>query len=142
MPLTQRQLELVRESFSVLRDDPIPKSIDFYTSLFRQAPELKAMFREDLAGQGMRFMATLGAIVDNLHDTKAMADRYADLGRAHRALGVRAQDFEPMGKALIETLSATLGDAFTPEMQEAWETAYTEFSRDIIAKGDIPQPPS
>ena len=137
MPLTQRQMDLVRESFSALRDDPVPKSIDFYDALFRTAPELKVLFREDLAGQGMRFMATLGVIVDNLHNPNAMADRYADLGHAHRAMGVKAKDFAPMRQALIETLQHTLGDAFTDEMHEAWETAYAKFSRDIITRGNI-----
>ena len=137
MPLTERQLELIRSSFTALRDDPQPKSIEFYDALFRHAPELRGMFRDDLAGQGMRFMATLAAIVDNLHNPGAMEARYADLGAGHRALGVKASDFEPMGRALIDTLRETVGDDFTPEMQEAWETAYAEFSRQIIEKGGI-----
>ena len=139
MPLTERQLGLVRDSFAALRNDPVPKSLEFYDALFRKAPELKGLFREDLTGQGMRFMATLGAIVDNLHDSNAMADRYTDLGNAHRAMGVKAKDFIPMGQALFETLEHTLGEDFTPETKEAWEIAYAEFSRDIIAKGEIPQ---
>lgn len=138
MPLTERQLELVRSSFSALRDDLQPKSIEFYDALFRHAPQLKGLFREDLAGQGMRFMATLTVIVDNLHRPGAMDDRYADLGGAHRAMGVKVADFEPMGRALIDTLRGALGDDFTPEAQEAWETAYAEFSREIINRGSIP----
>ncbi len=116
--------------------------MQFYEALFRRAPHLKPMFREDLGGQGMRFMATLGAIVDNLHRPEhrpeAMADRYTDLGAGHRAIGVTARDFEPMGKALLDTLEETLGDAFTPEKREAWALAFAEFSHDIIERGEIP----
>lgn len=139
MPLSDRQLELIRSSFAALRDDPAPKSIEFYEALFRHAPELRELFRDDLTNQGMRFMSTLGAIVDNLHNPGAMASRYADLGAGHRALGVTARDFEPMGKALIETLESTLGARFTDEMRAAWETAYAEFSREIIERGGIPE---
>lgn len=138
MPLTDRQLELIRSSFTALRDNPQPKSIEFYDALFRYAPDLKDLFREDLAGQGMRFMSTLGAIVDNLHSPGAMDKRYAYLGAGHRALGVKATDFEPMGRALIDTLRKTLGSEFTPEIQDAWEMAYAEFSQEIIKRGEIP----
>ena len=96
------------------------------------------MFRDDLAGQGMRFMSTLSVIVDNLHDPSSLDERYADLGRGHAGMGVRARDFEPMGRALIETLRDTLGDIFTAEMESAWLLAYGQFSEAIIAKGKIP----
>ena len=56
MALTDRQLALIRSSFDALRDDLQPKSIEFYDALFQFAPGLRPMFREDLAGQGMKFM--------------------------------------------------------------------------------------
>ncbi len=139
MPLSDRQLTLIRDSFDMLRDDIEPKSIQFYEALFKHAPHLRDMFREDIAGQGMRFMSTLRVIVDNLHNPDAMAGRYADLGAGHKAMGVKAEDFEPMGRALIETLANAIGDDFTPETRAAWETAYSDFSKEIIRRGDIPQ---
>jgi nitric oxide dioxygenase len=138
MSLTERQLLLIRDSFDMLRDDIEPRSIQFYDALFHHAPHLRDMFREDIAGQGMKFMTTLRVIVDNLHNPDAMAERYTDLGEGHRAMGIKAADFEPMGKALLETLANALGDDFTPETREAWQMAYDEFSTEIIKRGDIP----
>ncbi len=138
MPLSERQMMLIRDSFDMLRDDIEPRSIQFYDALFKHAPHLRDMFREDIAGQGMRFMSTLRVIVDNLHNPDAIAGRYSDLGEGHRAMGVKAVDFEPMGQALIETLANAMGDDFTPETREAWLAAYTEFSDEIIKRGDIP----
>ena len=137
MPLSQKQLVLIRDSFDALRNDIEPKSIQFYEALFRHAPHLRPLFREDLAGQGMRFMSTLRVIVDNLHNPDAMAERYAELGQGHRAMGVKAADFEPMGRALADTLQSALGDEFTDETRTAWETAYREFSSEIIRLGEI-----
>ena len=140
MSLTERQMALVRTSFQALRDDQQPRFTEFYEALFRHAPELRPMFREeDLGGQGMRFMTTLSVIVDNLHHPEALEERYADLGRGHRALGVKAEHFEPMGKALIDTLAASLGPKFNDETREAWEVAYAEVAGAIIGKGDIPK---
>lgn len=138
MTVTEKQLDLIRQSFAVLREDLEPKSVYFYGALFKYAPELKSMFREDdMAGQGMRFMSTLSAIVDNLHDPAALVQRYEDLGRSHAAMGVKASYFGPMGKALVDTLRQTLGDRFTPEMEEAWETAYADLSHEIVKLGHI-----
>ena len=93
------------------------------------------MFREeDLGGQGMRFMTTLSVIIDNLHHPEAIEERYADLGAGHRALGVKAEHFEPMGKALIDTLADSLGARFTDETREAWKAAYAEVAQAIIEK--------
>ncbi|MGH1464686.1 MAG: globin domain-containing protein [Cognatishimia sp.] len=140
MPLSTDQMDLIRDSFEQLRSDLQPKSIAFYQSLFELAPHLKPMFRDDdLAGQGMRFMSTLGAIVDNLHTPEAMEQRFRYLGAGHRAMGVTVQDFAPMGVALIETLANTLGNEFTDETREAWTQAYADFSREIIKRGKIPE---
>ena len=140
MSLTDRQMALVRTSFQALRDDPQPRFAEFYDALFRHAPELRPMFRdEDMGGQGMRFMSTLAVIVDNLHHPEALEERYADLGAGHRAMGVKAEHFEPMGKALIDTLAESLGAKFTDETRQAWEAAYAEVSHTIISRGDIPE---
>jgi len=139
MALTDRQIALIRESFTALRDDPKPKSLDFYEAFFARAPELREMFRtDDLAGQGMRFMSTLGMIVDNLEHPGALAERFADLGNAHRAMGVKADHFAPMGAALNDTMAQTLGDGFTQEAREAWEAAFAQVSQEIIDRGGIP----
>ncbi|WP_101068399.1 globin domain-containing protein [Roseovarius salinarum] len=137
MSLSEKQLALIRQSFDTLRKDPVSHSTEFYEALFRRAPQLRNLFRDDLSNQGMRFMTTLGAIVDNMHDPEALSGRYAELGKGHRALGVKAEDFEPMGEALLETLEKALGDAFTPEMRAAWAEAYDEMAREIIERGDI-----
>jgi nitric oxide dioxygenase len=139
MAPTERQLELVRDSFAELRKDPRPRFVEFYEAFFRRAPELRSMFREDdLGGQGMRFMSTLGVIVDDLNRPEALEDRLTELGQAHRAMGVKAAHFEPMGAALLETLENTLGADFTPEARAAWEAAYAQVADEIIRRGDIP----
>ena len=124
MTLTDRQLALIRTSFKALRDNPEPRSIEFYDHFFRHAPHLRDMFRDDdIGGQGMRFMSTLAVIIDNLENPEKIADRYADLGQSHRAMGVRAEFFEPMGEALIDTLAESLGEKFDDETRNAWRSA-------------------
>ena len=137
MALTTRQAELIRQSFETLQQRLGPASMSFYDSLFRRAPDLRAMFRDDLAGQGMKFMTTLGTIIGNLEDPESQGDRFAELGRGHALIGVKAAHFAPMGEALIETLREELGAAFSPEMEAAWRAAYDELAARIIRRGRI-----
>ena len=91
MPLSDQQLDLIRRSFDTLREQMLPASTFFYDELFRRAPELRQLFRDDLEGQGMKFMSTLAVIVDNLHHVETLAPHYQELGKLHRHLGVTAE---------------------------------------------------
>ena len=137
MPLSDTQKTQIREGFAHLRESLQPASLAFYEAFFRRRPDLRPMFRDDLAGQGMRFMATLGLVVDMLDTPEMLADRMADLGRGHAALGVQAEHFAPMGEALIETLQGELGPDFTPEAEAAWRAAYAEVARQLVASGQL-----
>ncbi len=137
MPLSDDQLTLIRQSFDVLRHDMAPASTFFYDDLFRRAPELRALFRDDLAGQGMKFLSTLAVIVDNLHKPEDLATRYADLGGLHRVLGVKAGMFQPMEEALLATIKDAMGETYTIEIEAAWRTAYQEMASALIDRGGI-----
>ena len=95
------------------------------------------MFREDIEGQGMRFLATLSMIVGHLDQPDAMAARLEELGQGHRAMGVTQAQFAPMGEALIATLADALGEGFTPETRAAWEAGFTEITKAVVEKGGI-----
>ncbi len=138
MPLSDEQLRLIRQSFDLVRENLEPSSTFFYEELFRRAPKLRSLFRDDLAGQGMKFMTTLAVIVDNLHQPEELAGRYTDLGALHARLGVRAAMFVPMGEALLATIREVLGEGYTPEIEAAWRTAYQDMAAALIAGGHIP----
>ncbi len=137
MAVTQRQIALIRASFDGLRGDMRPPSEQFYTALFRRAPQLRPLFREDLEGQGMKFMSTLAVIVDNLHDEADLAERYVELGGNHATVGVHVRDFDTMREALIDMFRYLQGDAFDAETEAAWRVAYDDMARAMIGSGGI-----
>lgn len=137
MPVSARQAQLVRESFAQLRRRLEPASMAFYEALFRRDPSLRGLFRDDLAGQGMKFMSALGTVVEHIERPAELGDRFAELGSVHALIGVRAADFEPMGEALVETLRDELGAAFDAEMETAWRAAYGELAERMIRRGGI-----
>jgi hemoglobin-like flavoprotein len=46
------------------------------------------------------------------------------LGKRHVAYGVTDEHYDTVGAALLWTLEAGLGDAFTAEVKDAWATTY------------------
>ncbi|WP_116130824.1 globin domain-containing protein [Tropicimonas sp. IMCC34043] len=137
MPPSDKELALVHQSFSDLRPYLEPTSIEFYEKLFERAPHLRQLFREDLKGQGMRFMTTLGTILTDLENPGSGKVDYATLGHLHATLGVKAEHFKPMEEALMDTLRSKLGERFTPELEAAWRKAYEEFSAKLIEAGGV-----
>ncbi|WP_172294354.1 globin domain-containing protein [Pseudoruegeria sp. HB172150] len=137
MPVTHEQIALIRWSFDKLRPRLEPASTFFYEELFRLRPDLREMFREDLAGQGMKFMSTLETVIDSLEAPATIAERIEELGQQHRRLGVTGEMFEPMGEALITTLREVLDD-LGPDVEAAWRAAYADLSDAMVEKGDIP----
>lgn len=137
MTLTHTELDMVRSSLSQLRREFDGYSLYFYEALFRRAPEMRDLFREDLAGQGMKFMSTLSVIVEKLDDKDASAAQYSGLGKMHSSLGIKAVDFKPMEEALIDTLRTGLGDEFSPELEAAWRKAYEQVSHNMIQRGGL-----
>jgi len=136
--VTEAELDQLRESYSKLKGDAEENPVFFYDALFRHAPGLRQMFREDLQGQGMKFMTTLGVILAKLNDETAVDPHFQELGKRHKSLGVLAQHFGPMEEALIDTLRHALGDGLTPELERLWRQAFTEIAGRMIQRGSIP----
>lgn len=137
MAVSEHQAALLRTSFHQLRERLEPLSLSFYEALFRRRPDLRAMFRDDLAGQGMKFMTTLGIVVENASNPEKLSGRYSDLGVGHARMGVKAEHFEPMGEALIDALREELGKDFTDDHEAAWRAAYADLAQRMIGRGGI-----
>ena len=55
-----------------------------------------------------------------------------ELGSKHHRFGVAPDMFPVMGEALMFTLKVTLKEAFTNEIEQAWEETYKALSDDMI----------
>ncbi|MCK7494468.1 MAG: globin domain-containing protein [Comamonadaceae bacterium] len=82
------------------------------------------MFRGDMVAQGRKLMQMIAAAVKGLDRLEGLMPVVQDLGRRHVEYGVRPQHYDTVGAALIDTLAAGLGPAFTPEVRKAWLAVY------------------
>lgn len=123
--MTPESIALVESSFEKVK--PIaPQAAElFYGKLFELDPNLKHLFKGDMAEQGRKLMATLAFAVGGLRKPDTIIGAVQDLGRRHVGYGVKDAHYATVGIALLWTLEQGLGPAFTPETKAAWTEVYT-----------------
>ena len=78
-------------------------------------------------------MQTLSWILDNLENSDELVQAAEALARRHLGYGVTAAQYQTVGEALVATLKAGLGDAFSEEDAAAWNRVYGGLSETMIA---------
>ena len=70
----------------------------------------------------------LAWVITNLDRPDELLREMRALGARHSGYGVTIDQYAPVGSALIWMFQHTLGDRFTPEMEEAWLEFYAFLS--------------
>ncbi|KGB83470.1 MAG: hemin receptor [Confluentimicrobium sp.] len=130
--MTPEQIDMVQGSFAKVVPIKDAAAAIFYARLFEIAPEVKPYFKGDMTEQGAKLMATLGVVVNGLKNLDAIVPVAQKLAVGHVAYGVKPEDYQSVGAALLYTLGQGLGDGFTPEVEAAWTEAYTILSGVMI----------
>lgn len=132
--MTPDQIKLVQDSFREVVPIKTAAAALFYEKLFAIDGSLKRLFREtDMSKQGAKLMAALGFVVHGLSRAETILPTVQGLARRHVGYGVEERHYPIVGQALIETLEAGLGEAFTAEVRGAWAAAYGLLAGVMIA---------
>lgn len=131
--MTPEQIRLVQQSFAKVAPIAEPAAAMFYDRLFTLDPSLRALFKGDMKEQGKKLMSMLNIAVAGLSDLDRIVPAVQQLGRRHNDYNVKPEHYGTVGEALLWTLEQGLGDAFTPEVKDAWATVYGIVSKTMIA---------
>jgi len=123
--VTDAQKALVQNSFATVATIADDAAVLFYQRLFELDPSLRPMFRADMTEQRKKLMQMLTAAVKGLDRLEQLVPVVKDLGRRHAGYGVEDRHYDTVAEALLWTLEAGLGRAFTPEVKAAWVAVYT-----------------
>lgn len=139
--MTPEQIAQVQQSFAKVAPTADEAAALFYSRLFEIAPELRRLFRSNMAEQGRKLMATLAIVVQGLTRLHAILPAASVLAKRHVGYGVKPDHYQPVGAALLWTLERSLGSQWTPDLANAWTAAYTMLSGYMIreAYGDSEQ---
>src|SRR6266852_1626275 len=126
------QVSLIQHSFAKIRPIAQEAAALFYGRLFEIAPDVRPLFRGDMAEQGRKLIATHAAVLNGFTDLESILPAARALAKKHVAYGVRAEHYGPVGVALLWTLERGLGAEWTCDLAAAWTDAYTMLSEYMI----------
>ena len=131
---------LVQQSFKKVV--PIADQVGeiFYNRLFETHPSVRPMFAQDIKPQAKKLVQMLAMVVQSLHKLETLLPAVQDLARRHQTYGVVDAHYPAVGETLIWTLEQGLGDDFTPELRQAWTTAFQTLAGVMIAAAGEPAP--
>ena len=118
--MTEREKQIVSESFPLIKEIAIPVSLLFYGRLFDVDQSLRQLFRIDIKEQSKKLIAMLDAIVESIDDWERIAPILRDLGQRHVAYGVKEQDYNTLCSALVWAFGQALQPGFDNEVRAAW----------------------
>ena len=118
----------LRESVALLPVGDLTPADEFYRRLFELAPEVRPMFNLEIHLQAKKFSDMLAWVIAHLEHPDELCREMRELGARHKGYGVKIDQYALVGSALIWMFQHTLGDRFTPEMEEAWLEAYAFMS--------------
>lgn len=127
--MTPQQIELVQQSWKSVAPISEKAAELFYGKLFELDPSAKELFKNDMKGQGRKLMQTIGIVVGSLTKLEQIMPTVQDLGHRHVELGVSEEQYDTVGEALLWTLQQGLGEAFTPQVKEAWTLTYSALAK-------------
>ena len=133
--ITSDEIAVIRDSFAHLHRRKAETAAMFYARLFEIAPEVRPLFKDDLAVQRAALMEFLAVAMAVLHDPQGLTLLLQKLGRSHRGYGVEERHYDFIGQALIWTLRQSLGAAFTPQLEQAWLGLYSDMANVMATAG-------
>ena len=132
--MTPEDVELVQSTFDKVRPISQEAAGMFYNRLFEIVPEVRPLFKGDIAEQGRKLMATLAVVIGSLHSLPTILPAVSTLAKKHVEYGVKPGHYAEVGAALLWTLERGLDAAWTPEVAAAWTNAYTTLSNFMIGE--------
>ncbi|TWT96201.1 Bacterial hemoglobin [Botrimarina colliarenosi] len=122
LPVETKQL--VRATWKLAKADSLTLTKRFYARLFELAPGVRPLFPDDLREQRRKLGASLDVVVTKLDDLSTVITELTRLAERHAGYGAEPEHYPVVGEALIGALQEQLGDAWTPEVEQAWVDVY------------------
>jgi hemoglobin-like flavoprotein len=122
--MTPKQIQLVQDSWAKVLPISDQAAALFYGRLFELEPSYRRLFTTDQEEQGRKLMQLISIAVNGLPMLDTIVPAVEELGRRHLDYDVTEEMYGTVGAALLWTLEKGLGDAFTPEIEEAWTETY------------------
>jgi hemoglobin-like flavoprotein len=126
--MTSEAITLVQTTFSKVLHISDAAADLFYNRLFELDPSVRPFFSEDISEQKKKLMGTLKTVVFSLRQLETIVPAIQELGQRHVKYKVEDWHYAVVGAALLWALEKGLDTDWTPEVKDAWISAYTLIS--------------
>ena len=132
--MTTEEIELLRDSWTILLAHREDAGDIFYKTLFDLNPEVRGLFKTDLKTQNQKLMSSITLIVTKLNKLDNIREEVKFLAKRHVNYKVKPEYFDAFGVAFIKMLATTFEkfNEWTPAMETAWTKVYQVVSEAMI----------
>ena len=96
----------------------------FYKELFKQHPAVIPMFKNtSVEEQQKKLLAAIKLVIENVRKPEVLGSALSGLGSKHQAFGAAPEHYQAVANTLIGVMKEMAGDAWTAQIQTAWEHA-------------------
>ena len=128
-------VSLLRSSFDLVISRQPQITPRFYEILFARYPQVRPLFgRNAQTAQQQMLQEALVAVMDHLEDASWLSQTLRAMGAKHLDYGVDDSMYAWVGDSLLATLAEAAGEAWTPELAQAWTDAYATLSGFMISE--------
>jgi nitric oxide dioxygenase len=135
--LSPSQIELIKATVPVLVEHGTTITKVFYKNMLTAHPELNNVFNVPNQRNGHQQRSLAGALfayAANIDNLGALGPAVELICHKHASLYIQPDQYQIVGKHLIEAMGEVLGDALTPEIKEAWGVAYWQLADIMIGR--------
>jgi hemoglobin-like flavoprotein len=118
--MTPEQIKLVRLSLAQATSNQHALGREFYRRLFVLAPDLQGRFQGDIDTESSKLRDALKLAFASLSDMKMLVTTLEALEKRGVARKLSDQHCRAIGKSLLWAIERRIGEAFTPNLCEAW----------------------
>ncbi|GAB7346003.1 hypothetical protein MBLNU457_4777t1 [Dothideomycetes sp. NU457] len=144
--LSQDQIQTIKATVPVLQEHGVTVTSRFYSDMLKDYPDLNNLFNQSNQAnqhQAKALAGSLYAYATNIDDLSKVSPALEHISHKHASLYVRPDQYDIVGRYLLQAFGEVLGEAFTPAIRAAWAAAYWEVAnlligieKDLLAEAD------
>ncbi|XP_028251149.1 x globin [Parambassis ranga] len=145
---TEDQIQMIKDSWKVIRDDIAKVGIIMFVRLFETHPECKDVFflfrdvedlerlrtSRELRAHGLRVMSFIEKSVARLDQLDRLEALALELGKSHYHYNAPPKYYSYVGAEFICAVQPILKERWTAELEEAWKTMF-QFVTSLMKQG-------
>ncbi|KAJ5344281.1 uncharacterized protein N7506_002646 [Penicillium brevicompactum] len=135
--MTPDQIAVIKATVPVLAQHGNTITTVFYRNMLEAHPELNTIFNTPNQVNGHQPRALAGALyayASHIDDLGALSSAVELICNKHASLYIQPDHYKIVGKYLLEAMGEVLGAALTPEILDAWATAYWQLADLMIGR--------